>query len=135
MVSQFPASKCLRRHNLQPKNQSVSGDILAAFTLDNMYFYLQYVSRHLQSVSRDKLPIFITYIYAYNMSGDIQYDSGKKIPATKCLRRHNFQLQNVSGDTISSYKMSGDKMSPETFYLRQYAFYLQYVSRDLQISI
>ena len=116
MVSQFPASKCLRRHNLQPKNQSVSGDILAAFTLDNMNFYLQYVSRHLQSVSRDKLPIFITYIYAYNMSGDIIYDSGKKIPATKCLRRqfpaikclrrHNFQLQNVwrqnvSGDLLS----------------------------------
>ena len=103
MVSQFPASKCLRRHNLQPKNQSVSGDILAAFTLDNMHFYLQYVSRHLQSVSRDKLPIFITYIYAYNMSGDIQYDSGKK-----------FQLQNVSGDTISSYKMSPETQFPAT---------------------
>ena len=33
-----------------------------------------------------------------------------------------FQLQNVSGDTISSYKMSGDKISPETFILDNMPF-------------
>ena len=58
------AKKCLRRQNFQLKNQNVSGDLLVTFTLDNMHFYLQYVSGDLQSVSRDKLPVIIIYIFA-----------------------------------------------------------------------
>ena len=62
LETKFPAkkSKCLRR-------------TFSDFYLRQLHFHLQYVSGDLQSVSRDKLPVFITYIYAYNKSGDLQY--------------------------------------------------------------
>ena len=70
------------------------------FTLDNMHFYLQYVSRHLKSVCRDKLPILPIFM------------------STICLETYNLTpekfstYKSVSGDTISSYKMSPETQFP-----------------------
>ena len=100
MVSQFPASKCLRRHNLQPKNQSVSGDLLP-----------QTICIFTYNMSPDTFNLFLETNYLY---------LSPIFMPTICLETYNmtpeknFQLQNVSGDTISSYKMSPETQFPAT---------------------
>ena len=59
-------------------------------------FHLKYVPRELQYVSRDILPIFVTYIYAYNMSlKTYSMSPEKKIPANFQPLAEDFVSGNI----------------------------------------
>ena len=98
MVSQFPASNCLWRHNLQPKNRSVSGDLLP-----------QTICIFTYNMSPDTFNLFLETNYLY---------LSPIFMPTICLETYNLTpekfstYKSVSGDTISSYKMSPETQFP-----------------------